>query len=670
MQFYKATGIIEDEDWEEKNGDRSFNHRKRLSVSRQTRLFCHKYRNEAFVTLSDASEIIAETLLILLQPIAPEPLLEEYLAALELSMKDVEMREISFREASAMLRQADRYDYIDDEDEALRMLDLDGLGSYRNNLEFGETVLDPAGRAEILCDVKKASADSTLLPELARIFRGKPAAHHGHPVHYLVRTDDPGVRSSIVRPLICALYENQRIRSLRYVYTDQRPGERLSRRALEQLYNSCEGGTVVIRYQANDDRDSDRATADRDTIEILCECMKEFRSRVLTILCLPRVSDKIKGIFLEYLGSVSLIELREDLVSGTKARNYLKNKVKEYDTRADRRLYDALEPEKEYLAADLNRIFEEWYNDKLKRSIYPQYRNCSSAVSEAVKKKEEGPAIEELREMIGLGSAKKVIGEALAYYKAQRLYADKGMPFGRAAMHMVFTGNPGTAKTTAARLFARIMRDNGLLSKGHLVEVGRSDLVGKYVGWTAPTVREKFKAARGGVLFIDEAYSLVDDRGGMYGDEAINTIVQEMENHRDDMVVIFAGYPDKMQGFLDRNPGLRSRIAFHVPFDDYSAEELCGITKLLAGKKKLELTQEALDKLDGIYREVLGQKDFGNGRFARNLLEKAQMAQAGRLLKMDPEKVTERDLRTIEAADIEPPVFGMKAPEKRKLGFC
>ena len=120
------------------------------------------------------------------------------------------------------------------------------------------------------------------------------------------------------------------------------------------------------------------------------------------------------------------------------------------------------------------------------------------------------------------------------------------------------------------------MKENRLLSKGNLIEVGRGDLIGKYVGWTAPMIQKKFKQAEGGVLFIDEAYSLVDDRDGSYGDEAINTIVQEMENHRDNVVVIFAGYPDKMESFLQKNPGLRSRIAFHVPFDDYSTEELCG----------------------------------------------------------------------------------------------
>ena len=124
-----------------------------------------------------------------------------------------------------------------------------------------------------------------------------------------------------------------------------------------------------------------------------------------------------------------------------------------------------------------------------------------------------------------------------------------------------------------------------------------------------------------------------------------------------------------MQGFLDKNPGLRSRIAFHVPFEDYTAEELCAITRLHAGRKKIELTDEAMDRLSGIYASVLDQKDFGNGRFVRNVLEKAQMAQARRLLTMDPETVTEKEVRTIEAADIEEPPMNRQRDEKRRIGF-
>ena len=170
------------------------------------------------------------------------------------------------------------------------------------------------------------------------------------------------------------------------------------------------------------------------------------------------------------------------------------------------------------------------------------------------------------------------------------------------------------------------------------------------------------------MLFIDEAYSLVDGHSGSFGDEAINTIVQEMENHREDVVVILAGYPDQMEDLLSTNPGLRSRIAFHVHFDDYSAEDLCAISKHIAGSKGLRLTDGALEKLGAIFSEARLQADFGNGRYARNLIEHARMAQSTRLLAMDPDRIGKRELETICEEDIE--MLNTAAPDRRHLGFC
>lgn len=151
----------------------------------------------------------------------------------------------------------------------------------------------------------------------------------------------------------------------------------------------------------------------------------------------------------------------------------------------------------------------------------------------------------------------------------------------------------------------------------------------------AKQIIEQYHPKKGSVLFIDEAYSLVDDRNGSFGDEAINTIVQEIENHRDDVVVIFAGYPDKMEGLLQKNPGLRSRIAYHITFNDYDTAALCEIAKLIAKQKGLTFTDEACNKLTGLFDAARNESDFGNGRYVRNVIEKAKMAQASRLLTMD-----------------------------------
>jgi SpoVK/Ycf46/Vps4 family AAA+-type ATPase len=194
---------------------------------------------------------------------------------------------------------------------------------------------------------------------------------------------------------------------------------------------------------------------------------------------------------------------------------------------------------------------------------------------------------------------------------------------------MLFTGNPGSAKTTCARLLAGILKEQGFLQTGAFVECGRGDLVGKYVGWTAKIVKEKFSQARGGILFIDEAYALNSD--DHFGPEAINTAVQEMENHRDDVVVIFAGYPEPMEKFLRANEGLRSRIAFHLEFPDYNADEMTDIFNLMLEEQGYICETEALEKARNLFSAATAQKEFGNGRFARNLLEQSIMKQSARL---------------------------------------
>ena len=294
--------------------------------------------------------------------------------------------------------------------------------------------------------------------------------------------------------------------------------------------------------------------------------------------------------------------------------------------------------------------------------------DISSLHEDLVEAREPGEAKAELEAMIGLTSAKAVINKALAKFKLDKMCMDKGIQRARGTMHMVYTGNPGTAKTTVARLCAEILADEKILSTGNFVEVGRADLVGNVVGSTARLVKQKFKEAQGGVLFIDEAYSLCDYHEGSFGDEAINTIVQEMENHREDVVVIFAGYPKPMADFLDRNPGMKSRIAFHVKFDDYTTDELCRITELMVSKKQMTLTSAAMDKLRASYEAAKVNTDFGNGRFVRKLLEEAEMNQATRVVMLPETELTPEVITTIEECDI--PDFTVEKKTKAKIGFA
>lgn len=670
MQFFKFEGLIKDEAWVQENENRRVMREKTRTLSIKIRSFNERQNNECFFYIVNASDDTLTAGIINNEEIDLNEQIKLFLATLSIELNNISVEEITFNTARILLQTASRNEYINDDDEVLERFDLDKLsGRYCSEINYGENLIEEKDRKIIYNRAEQFLMKETLIPELDRIYAGKAINRvKGHPVHYMVQTDDVDMRRDICRLLLQALYANKRLHNKRYCFIDFCPGERFSTTVYDQLYKSNSNGAVIVRYLANNDMEDEYADCERDTIEKLCEVMKKYRNSVLTVFCLPRECTRSKDTFYENLGSTSIIELKEEFVSEERAESFLKMLAKEQDVRTDKRLFAKLDNDKGYLAPDLRSLFDEWYNSKLKTGVFPQYKDITTVNREVIKAMPKGTAYDELNQMIGLDEAKKVINQALNYYKAQKLFSDMGMKTDHPAMHMVFTGNPGTAKTTVARLFARIMKENSLLSKGNLIEVGRGDLVGKYVGWTAPTIQKKFREAKGSVLFIDEAYSLVDDRNGSFGDEAINTIVQEMENHREDVVVIFAGYPDKMEGFLQKNPGLRSRIAYHVPFNDYNTESLCKIAELIASQKGLRLTKGACDKLALIFDNARIESDFGNGRYVRNVIEKARMAQATRLLSMNFDSIDSKEVATIHAEDIEQLQI-TAAPKKKRIGF-
>lgn len=237
----------------------------------------------------------------------------------------------------------------------------------------------------------------------------------------------------------------------------------------------------------------------------------------------------------------------------------------------------------------------------------------------------------ELETLIGLNEVKTQVKKIAAFAKMQKEMKALGKGNLSVALNMEFSGNPGTAKTTVARILAGILNQVGILESAEIVEVGRASLVAGYVGQTAERVREVFRSAKGKVLFIDEAYSLVEHWEGGYGDEAINTIVQEMENNREDTVVIFAGYPKQMEEFFARNPGLRSRVPFQLNFQDYAVEELLKITALEAARYGFALSPEAEEEVRKLAAPCAKEQSFGNGRFCRNLVENALLSYAQRV---------------------------------------
>lgn len=673
MLFYKVNTLIMDEKWVTENKDRSLKGERIEFINSKTEDYNKHNGNDpyCFVSNIDGNKLICG--IISSAPCDAGKTALSFTDAINVKIKSVKSDETTFSSINNLMEIAERYDYINDKDDILELFDLYRINSrYCCNTEYGENLVDEHKEKKTLYDAadRLLSGDS-LCPELDRIYSGSSNAKaYGHPVHYFIETDHKDTRNKLERILLQALYDNGRLKSRRYCFIDIKPAQNISRFLFDTIYRSCIGGTIAVRYLANDDSDDDEyANGELDIVSLLCEAALRYRNKVLTVLCLPRNCERIKSTFFEYLGDVSIIEIKEDLADAERSCKYLRMLCRGQQIRPDKNLLNKIEVDKKYLPEELRKIFDEWYNVKMKTSVFPQYKDVEVCRKTMVKKEERGFAFDDLKKMVGLREAKDVIGKALNYYRLQRIYKDKGIKQDRPAMHMVFTGNPGTAKTTVARLFARIMKENGLLSKGHLVEVGRGDLVGKYVGWTAQIVMEKFKQATGGVLFIDEAYSLVEDRDGMYGDEAINTIVQEMENRREDLVVIFAGYPDEMERFLNKNPGLRSRIAFHVPFADYDSDELCDIAKMIGKSKGITLTEAAVAKLAEVFDAARRQTGFGNGRYVRNVIELSKMNQASRILSMNPDEVTEETLTSIDDVDIEIPVIN-REPAKRMIGFA
>lgn len=299
--------------------------------------------------------------------------------------------------------------------------------------------------------------------------------------------------------------------------------------------------------------------------------------------------------------------------------------------------------------------FSEWHNKKilrlsieLKDSLIRYYgqlelqKICNPNLpidsSPLVETKSLEELLDELNNLVGLKNVKSKVHDLIAFHKVQKLRKDAGLPIPQHTMHMAFTGNPGTGKTTVARIVGRMYKQLGLLSKGHFMEVSRTDLIAGYQGQTALKVKKVIEKAIGGVLFIDEAYSITEnEHTDSYGRECLTELTKALEDHRNDLVVIVAGYTEPMIKFFKSNPGLKSRFNTFIKFDNYDTNELLEILKKMCDKDRYILTEDVFYVIKEQIALIVEKNDkqFGNGRFIRNLYEEMVMNHAKRVVLID-----------------------------------
>lgn len=593
--------------------------------------------------------------------------------------KLVQMAEITVDEFKREVLRADKHKWLDEDIEFI-LLDLglditceqsctaDGDPIYKiSEIVYSAEDLTQKKSQEQLSDIM---ASDSFREEIERIYsKENEKKFYGHPVHYLITAGDKAAAEDMIAVLVPALLKNKRLPGGRVCSVYDLTVHANNSHKFKSIFSAVKGETVVIYLSIQNDEPL--ANPYQELLQMISRKLGECGNDTLFIFVdisgQRNIADDAVATLLQ---NADMIRLDEGYGDVQKARAYLKKLADktQYTDYTEEDLNAFLSKDKiEYTVSDIYNAYNQWFGLGLKTHVYKAYKEQNIAQFQ-VKKRDNRP-YDALQKMVGLKEVKKVTDEIIAAARMRRVRKSLGFEDENAAMHMLFSGNPGSAKTTVARLLAQILKDEEILKNGQLIECGRQDLVGKYVGWTAKIVERKFRAARGGILFIDEAYSLLEDRNS-YGAEAINTIVQMMENYREDVLVIFAGYPEKMQQFLEKNEGLRSRIAFHLNFPDYNADELLEILRLMAEKKCYQLADaEAECKCHRLFEGACREENFGNGRYARNLLEHAIMRQAQRMyMDMDGNReISKEEAMILTADDFEK--IEMRKTHK-KIGFA
>lgn len=514
---------------------------------------------------------------------------------------------------------------------------------YPFELEENVLTFPKTSKAKCMKRAREILGSKSLTEEIDRIYsKDNLKEYVGHPVHYLISAGDFGAAMDIEDLLIRALSSNGRLPSCRQMVMKNITRTAYRDDRFKQVIESAQDGIMVILLDQQADMGR-YATDFHDVTKVIGGMVDKLKKDTLFIFIeIMGKSMRNDDALANITSKADIIQITEGSGDKACAEKYLLELASKTSFKAD----DAAEalqflPKAEsYTVTDIYSAFNSWYGSGLKNHVYKAYKDKKKF--EVKVTKSENKPYDELKSLIGIAEAKRVVDDIIAAGKMMKARERMGLNTEGNSMHMLFAGNPGSCKTTVARLIARILKEEEIVKSGAFVECGRQDLVGKYVGWTAKIVEDKFRAASGGVLFIDEAYSLVED-GKTYGAEAINVITQLMENYRDSVIVIFAGYTEKMKEFLDQNEGLKSRISFHLNFPDYTSDELTDILRLMSSKKEYVIEDDAYEYCQEIFDKAVTEENYGNGRYVRNLLEQAIIRQSSRIISESADRELSRD---------------------------
>ena len=397
--------------------------------------------------------------------------------------------------------------------------------------------------------------------------------------------------------------------------------------------------------------------------EAIISMMKEYKDKIFIILNKNYFGESVNATFNKYFDWY--FEIND--ISEENKKDYIKKELNKKDIKIakDCTYLNSLSQNQFYIIkSKINNIVVQCQINNIKEITDD---NASKFFERCLEKKKEKDTKtnKNFNTLIGIENIKEEINKIVNYVK---ICQKRKLPL--PTLHMCFTGNPGTGKTTIARIIGNIFKEEHILSTGNFVEVHGRDLVARYVGWTAKEVQSCVRRAKGGILFIDEAYSLISDRKGSFEDEAIATLIKEMEDKRDDLCVILAGYQNEMNNLIKLNPGFESRIQFYINFPNYTTKELYEIFKSLAKKEKYKLSNRVKDVLYNVFEIDSTSETFANGRYVRNLYEKVKIEQANRVANNE-----EDDYNLIKKCDIEKVLKEMDTIKpveikKNKIGFA